>query len=976
MAYTNLDSVMRYIRRAAGSPDGQGATDSQLLTRYLYQRDGESFALLVSRHGPLVHSVCRRVLQHEHDAEDAFQATFLVLASKANSIRKAVSLASWLHGVAYRISLRAKKATRRQVLNLNDAGTQTLDMPATTAALREAQAIVDDELTRLPRKYRDPFVLCCLESKSRAEAARELGWKEGTVASRIAQARKTLQQRLTRRGVVLSTILCLWDLSHTKAPALGPAIVNRTAEAAISFVVGQGSASHIACAPAVDLVRGMLLAMSSTSKLKFATIVVLACGFLTATGAVVHRARSLNEEGVSSEELHNQLTVAVTRDEQPPARPAQTGEQDDPLPPRALARLGTLRQRAPDSQIALTADGKEIVAVSSSLIVRRFDALTGQLRSTTQLPATQGLQGPWLSSHGTYLLVFPSSMSVKTTLDLWEIASGRVLKRLPMEGGMPCSASFSSDEQRVAIASSGGFRTGEVIEWDLQTDDHKVLWSQEKATDRIYFYPVVVMSPDGKKIAASHVDMDLRYWDADSGKKLWEVEGAGSEYFFFSRDSKKVLGAPRHMDSTRTCVWDATTGKLNQEFDAKISFAFPVGVSPDDRLLTYQTAKGEIALWDKVTEKPTFSFADPAASLTQGLYLDTRAQRKFAFTSDGSALIRLSSTLQRLDLKNGKTVFEETASRGHTEEVNNVVYSPDGTLIATCSTDRTVRLWDSNTGNPTHCFVECSGDFLAFTPDSKCLYAQIFGRESLLRRWDTSTGRVEQDFEMSPKGTIKDMRITDKGTKVLVLMEPNNVPDQKCILMIYETVSGKLLVSKSVPWSSDAVLTPDGESVIALDKEARRLRKWDIHTESPRLQFESDHIQDPRRRAFGCDLALSRRGSWIASHPHLLPIRPGGAYDDIRVSDVSTGKQVAKIPFPNQAIFTFSADETKFAVAATDSIRLWSTATWKELGAIKVPNRPESGGSKILALAFSPDGSKFATGHADSTILIWSTQLE
>src|ERR1700722_19351828 len=124
MAHTNLSAVMRYVRRAARSSSSQCLTDTKLLEEYRCLRNGESFAVLVCRHGPLVHAVCRRVLRHEHDAEDAFQATFLILASKAGSIRKTNSLASWLHGVAFRIAMRIKKTASRNPQFFDDTADQ------------------------------------------------------------------------------------------------------------------------------------------------------------------------------------------------------------------------------------------------------------------------------------------------------------------------------------------------------------------------------------------------------------------------------------------------------------------------------------------------------------------------------------------------------------------------------------------------------------------------------------------------------------------------------------------------------------------------------------------------------------------------------------------------------------------------------------------------------------------------------------
>src|SRR5262249_40235832 len=198
-------------------------SDEQLLQRFVRQHDEASFTALVERHGPMVLRVCRRVLSHFEDAEDAFQATFLVLARRAGSIRKTASLASWLHGVAYRVAVKARtRLLHRTLRERESAARLVLDDPLGDVTWRELRGLLDEELARLAETSRTPLVLCYLEGRTQDEAARELGWSLSTLRRRLDRGRRLLGQRPARRGVALSVGLGAVLLSEQLSSAAVP----------------------------------------------------------------------------------------------------------------------------------------------------------------------------------------------------------------------------------------------------------------------------------------------------------------------------------------------------------------------------------------------------------------------------------------------------------------------------------------------------------------------------------------------------------------------------------------------------------------------------------------------------------------------------------------------------------------------------------------------------------------------------------
>jgi RNA polymerase sigma factor (sigma-70 family) len=319
MAREQVTVVLRHLHTLVDGPGGEEFSDGQLLRRFAAKREEVVFQAIVRRHGPLVLSVCRRLLHDPRDVEDAFQATFLILARKAASIRKQNSVGSWLYGVAYRVAARARKTLARRrthergetdmlpaashpnpdgpnptaghaasldQLAADDAGRTD---PAEVAFRRETRRALDEELCRLPEKYRAPLILCYLEGQSTAEAAQHLGWPAGTLKSRLGRARELLRSRLTRRGIVLSASALTLELSRAAATAAVPAaLIEGTTRAALLFAAGNAVAGGGISTEAAALATGVLKAMTLT-KVKLTVFAALFVGLLgLSAGPLLH----------------------------------------------------------------------------------------------------------------------------------------------------------------------------------------------------------------------------------------------------------------------------------------------------------------------------------------------------------------------------------------------------------------------------------------------------------------------------------------------------------------------------------------------------------------------------------------------------------------------------------------------------------------------------------------------------------------
>jgi RNA polymerase sigma factor (sigma-70 family) len=282
MAALAVNRVVRHLRLAALRPEGAGPTDGELLQAFIAHRDEAAFEGLVRRHGAMVLGVCRRLLRNHADAEDAFQATFLVLVRKAASIRTPSAVSNWLYGVAHTTALKAKAMNRKRRTRELEAGCQPRHS-ASEEAWQAVQALLDTELIRLSDKYRMAIVLCDLEGKTIREAARHLGCPQGTIAARLARGRALLARRLAKQGLVLSAGALSAALTQATASAsVPPSLVSSTVKATSALTAGQAALAGLVSAKVAALTQGVVQAMFLTQlkscALGLFTLVVLGAG--------------------------------------------------------------------------------------------------------------------------------------------------------------------------------------------------------------------------------------------------------------------------------------------------------------------------------------------------------------------------------------------------------------------------------------------------------------------------------------------------------------------------------------------------------------------------------------------------------------------------------------------------------------------------------------------------------------------------
>jgi RNA polymerase sigma factor (sigma-70 family) len=668
MSHTPIASALERVRTLLASQRG-GVPDGRLLADFVERRDGSAFAALVHRHGALVLNVCRRTLRDAADADDAFQATFLVLARKAASIRKGESLGSWLHGVAYRVAckLRADRARReRGAVPLAETA-----QPDTTAEVtwREVRCVLDEELAGLPDAYRAPLVLCYLEGKTQDEAARELGWTLGALRGRLERGRDRLRARLVRRGLTLSAAVLGAALAHaTPCEAATAALEVSTVKAALLSLSGAPGAS----AQAAALAKGVLSTMFA-SNLRTATLLFLGVGVLGGGGAATFFGAA----------PASQASVAPEAPEpKPPDEKAiralirQLG--DDEFEKREAAQrrlveigepaLPQLREAARDSRDA------EISQRAARLVRLIEKTIFGEVR---RLGAHQGEQ-PWV---GRVALTPDGKQAVSAGFDAvryWDVEGGKQLRSFGYTKGSYWSLAVSKDGRRVIVGNSDqvarvfDLKTGELVQ-ELKGHTGEV-WG-------------AALSADGKRAVTGAWDRSLRLWDVETGKELRAFDGVRENVrcLALSPDGKFVAAGhfPDFNKPGVVRLWDVEKGKEVRAFEGHTLEVSSVAFSPDGKKLLSSGFDKTVRLWDVGSGKELMQFTGHTARVESA-----------AFTPDGKRVLSCGNeydpTIRIWEVASGKQLLEsETVEGGFL----GLAVLPDGRHCVTTGKDGVVRLW-------------------------------------------------------------------------------------------------------------------------------------------------------------------------------------------------------------------------------------------------------------------------------------------
>lgn len=947
-------------------------SDRELLERYTATGDQAAFATLVDRHGPMLLGVCRRLLTDAHLADDVVQATFLVLARKARSIRRRDSLAAWLYGVAQRLARQARLAEAARTRRERRAIDNGIRERGADSGWHELLHVLDDELERLPERLRSPLLLCYLEGRTQDEAATHLGWSLSTLRRRLEDGRALLRSRMVRRGATLGAGLFAGFL----APGVVRGALTHELKQSILTIAHAASKGTVIPASIAALATGGTRVLTFTKLAMVSLVAVTLSGLLA---GAVRNAQPATEAGEPAV-----VTARAARADEPQPQPARD-RFNDPLPKGAVARLGTVNFRhgrvAWGESLNFTPDGKHLISAGGGW-VRRWDLATGFAAvnlgdgwqngsvGTDQATADGKIArvcvheyvGPrggviWQcaeydlengNERRSYPIEFPSDgeghamphfmspdgqalaeLNDSGRITLWNAATGKVTHRL------------QANEPFAALIFSGD---GKLL---FTGDEHHTIRVFEVATgkeqrsfgiERGNVVALMALSPDGKWLATAGGQKagNPRVWPHDRFVRLWDVEKgtlahtlefqeeSGARSLVFTPDSGMVLAGIKGGRRVAIAVvrsWETASGKPGRTWTDDPTLGVTLAVSPDGKTLATMNENGVIRLWDR---------------------------------------------------ESGQEKQPLAATPGAVEAV---CFRPGGHKVLTVGADHQLREWDAATGHPlAPPGLRSTGFSPRFAADGKLVVSYLFRDDNSTVVWahDSATGKLLAECE--GVGSL----VSRDGSRLAYRDRDNHV-------RIVDVATGKLVHLIAPPEAEKAArrqapvpvgFGADGQSLILLGGDA--LSVWDLRTgkQKSTWSLKANRIlekagEEGNRWERIEAMAVSPDGSKIAfSVLKDVPDAhgPRSWYGQLKVMDTRTGKLLCETDIHDEAFeqLAFSPDGRVLGCGGARTVRLFDVTTGKFESCF------EGHRGRVKSLAFSADGSLLASASEDSTVLVWA----
>lgn len=929
---------------------GSGATDRQLLERFARAHDQDAFTMLMRRYAELVMGVCRRVLRREQDAEDVFQAVFLVLARRAGSVRWNESIGGWIYEVSCRLALKARAGALRRDTRTIQGLHRMKDAPSKTEMPTELCSAVDEELSQLPEKLRTPLSLVYLGGQAREQVALQLGYSERTLKRRLAEAKRLLRRRLEKRGLTLSAALLAVGLSSQAGGANIPArLLQATVRGAAAFGAGQGVQG---ISPRVVEFASRMLKGMAVVKMRISILVTVMLGAaLAGAGTWARQVLRANDDGF------NPLLHATRANSNPTSAVSHAGKTKrldrfgDPLPLGALARLGTVRFRHEGGarSVAYSPDGRIVAASSRGGQIFLWDAKSG--KEIRRLSAYSERDFFNVDIHIDFS---PDGKLLATrgndgALRLWDTRTWRqthtlqVVPPIDAMGGLAPDIRFLPDGRMVAVPVNPGHGPQSHFVSFVNASSGKEAF-RLPATDAF----AIAFSPDGTRVALGGSQPSLEVWNVRARKMLYAFKGHEgntiSQAVAFSPDGK-ILASGEH---GFVVLLEAASGCEIGRLKAPMSDVNSLNFTPDGKTLVSTSEDAHLHIWDVIGMKERFHARTHTVC------------RSAALSPDGKTIAAGTAfaALQFWDVASGRELF--SALEGDYSRVNCVAFSPDGSRVATGCEGRETGLWDVVTGRLLR-KLKTGTSGLAFSPNGRRL-ATAWRYDPGIRIWDTDSGTLALTLQ---KDSIKfeNVAYSLDGRTISAYTEWNPRANDQPTFQTWDPQNGQWIAGSNVPVGpKDAhwgfALASGGQTAALGIKDSILI--WDV-------QLRKERHRIPVAPA--C-MAFLPDGKTI-----LAPNRSG---DMLRFLDVESGRWCRTVPSKGEFSYFMRVSPDGSLIATGDTFG--SSQTYDQLQSIRICElasgkevlRFEGDGSVVAALAFSPDGKTLASGLYNGTAVLWS----